>query len=130
MTKSGKIQNAAVGVATGLFSPSRTLENLKAYMQGFGWKTVYYNDGGAGDAYLKSLGMGDLAARFSAFTFCSDMERFIAIDATATYKLFLFAHEIGHIILGHDFLAPSFREEREADDFAEALLALIEKNAG
>ena len=79
---------------------------------------------------MKRLGMGDLAARFSAFTFCSDMERFIAIDAMATDKLFLFAHEIGHIILGHDFLAPSFREEREADDFAEALLALIEKNAG
>lgn len=121
-----KIARIVAGVYTALWSPARILEHLASSMASYGLRTVYFNDGDSGDELLKSYGMEEYACQFSAFTFICESEKIIAIDTKAADKLHLFAHEMGHIFLGHDLFAPTPYDEVDADQFSAQLIQAIE----
>lgn len=121
-----KIARIVAGVYTALWSPARILEHLVSSMASYGWHTIYFNDDNAGDGILKSYGMEEYAHEFSAFTFTCKAEKIIALDAKASDKLHLFAHEMGHIFLGHDLFAPTPYDEVDADQFSAQLIQAIE----
>ena len=121
-----KIARIVAGVYTALWSPARILEHLVSSMALYGWHTIYFNDDDAGDEALKSYGMEKYMHQFPAFTFACRAEKVIALDSKASDKLHLFAHEMGHISLGHDLFAPTPYDEVEADQFSAQLIQAIE----
>ena len=121
-----KIARIVAGVYTALWSPSRILEHLVSSMASYGCRTIYFNDGSSGDELLKSYGMEEYIEQFPAFTFVFQNEKIIALDVKSSDKLHLFAHEMGHIFLGHDLFAPTPYDEVDADQFSAQLIQAIE----
>ena len=121
-----KIARIVAGIYTSFWSPARILEHLVSSMALYGWRTVYFHDDGTGDELLESYGMEEYIERFPAFTFTFQSEKIIAIDVKSPDKLHLFAHEMGHIFLGHDLYAPTPYDEVDADQFSKQLIRAIE----
>lgn len=122
-----KVLSVVQGIYASLWTPARVLKSLEFYMASAGWEIIYYNDGGPGDRALKEYGLNNISERFSAFTFANAAEKVIALNIMAHDKLRLFAHEMGHIYLGHDLMAPTPYDEVEADQFSADLLALLQQ---
>ena len=121
----GTVHRIVIGVYSSLLTPAKILSNFRAHMADLGWRTIYYHDNGPGDEYLSAYHLEEQMQDYRAFSFASGAEKIIAIDITAKDKLGLYAHEMGHICLGHDLFAPSPYEEVEADEFSAELIRVI-----
>ena len=96
-----------------------------AYCKDHGWHVVLMGDGGHGDKILELLGLSEYARGKRAFCYRGLTTQIIAVDSSLPHRqrAFCIAHELGHILLGHDLADLRFDDEREADRFAEAFMA-------
>ena len=101
-----------------------TRNNLLNLCRDKGYDVIYY-DPEKGHSMIRCMGADDYAKRARAFTAPQARVVFVRQGYDADTEAYLLAHELGHIMLGHN-AAPNndddVKQEREANRFAETLL--------
>lgn len=106
-----------------------TLPDLKEIVKQKGWYLKSYQ---ADEEYLREMNLAPLASQYDAFVFQYDGDQQIFYDENlgADERLYIIAHEIGHIALDHkDHIGISAKSnedtplEHDAEIFATCLLA-------
>lgn len=120
MVKS-EIKIAASSFRNSLTGKKAMLDTMTGQMAQRGWRTVYFHDSGDGDAIIKDLSLEGYTKFHDAFIY--QPLKIIFLNKTATDKPRRYAHEVAHIVLGHDLDSRAqFQNDEEANAFADQLV--------
>lgn len=89
------------------------------------WQVIEYNDGGTGDQFIMHMGLKASAVKYNAFLYTDAGRSIILLNSKHPHKNENLGHEIGHILLEHDYGNLTQKCEDEADEFAEYIVNLI-----
>lgn len=120
MVKS-RIRIAASSFRNSLTGKKAMLGTMIGQMSQMGWRTVYFRDGGDGDKTIKELELENYSKSHDAFIY--QPLKIIFLSKQATDKPRCYAHEVAHIVLGHDLDSiRQFQNDEEANAFADQLV--------
>ncbi len=120
MVKS-EIRIAASSFRNSLTGKKAMLDTMSGQMAQRGWRTVYFHDGGDGDAIIEDLSLEGYTKFHDAFIY--QPMKIIFLNKTATDKPHRYAHEVAHIVLGHDLDSRAqLQNDEDANAFADQLV--------
>lgn len=106
-----------------------SLDNIIYIINDYGYDIVEYTDNGSeSKQLLQSLELLEFAKMNKAFTYSDTSTKIIFIreELNAKEKLYVLAHELGHIVCKHTDKKASFsgnvEDEREANEFAHYIM--------
>ena len=104
-----------------------TFRSLIRFANRMNWQVIEYNDNGEGDQFIAHMGLNERAAKYDAFLYINAGRSIILLNSKHPNKTENLGHEIGHILLEHDYANLTKKHEKEADEFAEYIINLIEQ---
>ena len=103
-----------------------SLDNILYIISDYGFEVIDFNKNNLeNETLLNQLSLTDMADVQPAFTYQNDDIKlvFVIDDLKPDEKVYVLAHELGHIVLGHlDKATKSTIDEQEANEFAHYLL--------
>ena len=102
-------------------------QTLVAFIEQMGWKTIEYNDNSTGDKLVENMDLQEYTSKYPAFLYTTGGYNMILLDAKDPNKTHHLGHEIGHILLKHNYGCLTLKNELEADEFSKLLIDRIQR---